>query len=245
MSQSGSKKEAQKKASAEKAVEFLSSGMVVGLGTGSTAKYAIESIGRKLASGELKDILGIPTSHQSEVLAIAAGIPLTTFDSHQRIDCTIDGADEVDSDLNLIKGGGGALLREKICAQASENNIMVVDKSKLSRRLGANWAVPVETFRYSMKVEQEWLRQRNAAVTIRTNQDGSFFDTDEGNVILDADFGEIFDPAALAAELDARGGIASHGLFIGTAGAVIVADDNGVHILNKGSHHDAFETLLQ
>ena len=128
--------EAFKKQAAFKAVEQVVSGTVVGLGSGSTAKYAVERIGELYTSGEIKDIVGIPSSVQTQKLALSVGIPLTTFETHQVIDINIDGADEVDPQLNLIKGGGGALLREKVIAQASRRNVIIVDESKISDRLG-------------------------------------------------------------------------------------------------------------
>ena len=217
-----------KKQAAFKAVEQVASGMVVGLGTGSTAKYAVERIGELYQSGELKDIVGMPSSVQTEKLARSVGIPLTTFDSHPVIDINIDGADEVDPKLNLIKGGGGALLREKVIAQASRRNVIIVDESKLSNQLGTHWALPIEVVPFACPSELNFLEALDAVVKIRKHDDGSSFKTDQKNLILDADFGPIADPAGLAAKLDNRAGIAGQGLFIGLTSEVIIAGSEGI-----------------
>ena len=218
-----SDKEALKQKTAFRAVEKVRSGMVVGLGTGSTAKFAVERIGELLTHGALKDIVGIPSSVQTERLARAAGIPLVTFDDHQDIDLTIDGADEVDPDLNLIKGGGGALLREKILAQASRRNVIIVDESKLSDRLGTLWPLPIEVVAFARQTEEKYLESLGAEIALRKDGDGNSFLTDQNNLILDANFGPISDPIKLAAQLDARAGILAHGLFISLTSEVIVA----------------------
>jgi ribose 5-phosphate isomerase A len=220
-----------KKQAAIKAVEQVVSGMVVGLGTGSTAKYAVERIGALYQSGELKDIVGIPSSVQTEKLALAVGVPLTTFEAHQVIDINIDGADEVDPQLNLIKGGGGALLREKVIAQASRRNVIIVDESKTSDQLGTRWALPVEVVPFAGPSETRFLEALGADVSIRKNDDGDFFKTDQNNLILDADFGPMADPGSLAAQLDNRAGIAGQGLFIGLTSKVIVAGNDGIREL--------------
>ena len=221
-----------KKQAAFKAVEQVASGMVVGLGTGSTAKYAVERIGSLYQSGALKDIVGIPSSVQTEKLAISVGIPLTTFDDHQVIDINIDGADEVDPQLNLIKGGGGALLREKVIAQASRRNVIIVDESKISDQLGTHWALPTEVVPFAGPSETRFLEGLGAEVSIRKKDDGSLFETDQNNLILDASFGPMDDPASLAAQLDNRAGIVGQGLFIGLTSKVIVAGKDGIRELN-------------
>ena len=161
-----------KKQAAIKAVEQVASGMVVGLGTGSTAKYAVERIGALYQSGALKNIVGIPSSVQTEELALAVGVPLTTFEAHQVIDINIDGADEVDPQLNLIKGGGGALLREKVIAQASRRNVIIVDESKISDKLGMHWALPIEVVPFAGPSETRFLEELGAEVSIRKKDDG-------------------------------------------------------------------------
>jgi ribose 5-phosphate isomerase A len=196
-----------KKKAAHRAVEFVTSEMVIGLGTGSTVKFAVERIGELLDSGQLQDIVGIPSSDQTEKLARGLAIPLTSLDEHPVVDLNIDGADEVDPDLNLIKGGGGALLREKIIAQASRRNIIVVDPSKLSSQVGSLFSLPVEVIPLARRTEENYLNALGAAVTLRSDNDGTPFRTDQNNLILDADFGPIADPIELARLLNQRAGI--------------------------------------
>jgi len=220
-----------KQQAANRAVEFVESGMVVGLGSGSTSNFAVQRIAERINSGELENIVGIPSSARTAKLATELGIPLVGFDEHQQIDITIDGADEVDPDLNLIKGGGGALLREKVVAQASRQNIIIVDGSKLSSRLGTNWSLPIEVIPFAVKTEACFLEALGAAVSIRRRNAGGYFNTDQNNLILDADFGPITDLSKLAAELNERAGIVEHGLFLALASDVIVAESNGIQHL--------------
>ena len=221
-----------KEQAGEYAAQFVESGMVVGLGTGSTAIFATRRIAQRIHGGELCDIIAIPTSLATEADARELGIPLSTLERHPRIDLTIDGADEVDPDFNVIKGGGGALLREKIVAQASGRLVIVVDASKLSGQLGANWAVPVEVFPFGWHSQAGFLRDLGAGVVLRDSGEEPF-QTDQGNFILDCDFGLIADPAALDKTLNARAGIAEHGLFIGMARDVVVAGAEGIRHLRK------------
>jgi ribose 5-phosphate isomerase A len=214
------------------AVGFVESGMVVGLGTGSTTQFALERLGEQLRSGGLRDVVGIPSSLRTEQAARELGIPLTDFDAHPWIDVTIDGADEVDPELNLIKGGGGALLREKVLAQATRRNIIIVDESKLAPRLGTKWALPVEVVPFARPAEERFLASIGAAVTLRS-KDGRPVTTDQGNLLLDAAFGPMENPAAIAEKLNGRAGIVEHGLFIGLAHDVIVAGREGVRHLNR------------
>jgi len=222
-----------KRQAAEQAAALVESGMVVGLGFGSTAVYAVRRIAVRLAEGDLQDILGIPTTRSVEAEASALGIPLTTLEAHPRIDLTLDGADEVDPRLDVIKGGGGALLREKIVAQASRRLIIVVDERKLSSRLGSRAALPVEVLPFGWGSQVAYLESLGAEVTRRSLSDGSPFTTDQGNWILDCRFGPLQDPAALAAALQARAGILEHGLFLGLATEVMVAGAGGVHRLTR------------
>jgi ribose 5-phosphate isomerase A len=222
-----------KKKAAAHAVEFVQSGMVVGLGTGSTTGYALGLIGEAIKAGRLKDIAGIPSSLQTERLANALGIPLTTFDKHTEIDLTIDGADEVDPKLNLIKGGGGALLREKVLAQVSHRNIIIVDEGKLSPRVGTHWPVPIEVIPFSWPVEFRYLTSLGAKVTLRKKKDGSPFTTDQDNFILDSDFGPVTHANELANQAGQRAGIVEHGLFLGLATDVIIAGKDGVQHLTR------------
>ncbi len=215
------------------AVELVESGMVVGLGSGSTANFAVQRIAERIKSGELKSIVGIPSSARTEKLAIELGIPLVGFDEKQQIDITIDGADEVDPDLNLIKGGGGALLREKVVAQASRQNIIIVDESKLSSHLGTKWALPVEVIAFAGQTEISFLKSLGASVAIRRHDDGGYYKTDQNNLILDADFGPMADPTKLAAQLNERAGIVEHGLFLGLTSDVIIAATSGIRHLKS------------
>ncbi|MEM7009653.1 MAG: ribose-5-phosphate isomerase RpiA [Thermodesulfobacteriota bacterium] len=217
-----------KKEAGISAVDFVESGMVLGLGTGSTTKFALEEIGTRLKQGRLTDIIGICSSIQTENRAKDLGIPITTFDDKQQIDLTIDGADEVDPDLNLIKGGGGALLREKVLAQASKRNIMIVDESKLSPKLGTHFAVPIEVIPFSWMPVAEFLKSLGAEPVLRKKDDGGIYTTDQENYILDSNFGPISNLPDLAQKLGQKAGIAEFGLFLGTATEVIVATSNGI-----------------
>jgi ribose 5-phosphate isomerase A len=224
-----------KRQAAEEAVTFIASGMVVGLGHGSTAIFARRRIAEFLKTGRLKAILGVPCSHLVEQEARLLGIPLTSLEEHPLIDVTIDGADEVDPQLDLIKGAGGALLREKIVAQASRREIIVIDESKLVSNLGTHKLLPVEVCTFGWRTQAEYLQSLGARVEVRKEGDGGFVHTDQGNLILDCAFGPINQPAALAALLDARSGIVGHGLFLGLATDVICAGPEGIRHLRR--HH--------
>lgn len=216
---------------AERAVEQVRPGMVVGLGAGRTALEALHRIAALLRDGGLRDIAGVPCSSVVEAEARRLGIPLATLNEHPVVDLTIDGADEVDPALNLIKGGGGALLREKIVAQASRRELIVVDEGKLAPALGTRWAVPVEVVPFGLRAQQVYLESLGARVTLRRDADGAPFVTDQGNHILDGAFGPIPRPAELATRLDGRAGIVEHGLFVGLASEVIVAGRDGIRHL--------------
>jgi len=222
-----------KQKAAHRAVEFVDSGMVVGLGTGSTTAFAVIRIGERIKSGDLKNIVGIPTSIRTEKLARDLDIPLATLDEQPEIDVTIDGADEVDPELNLIKGGGGALLREKVVAQASRQNIIIVDESKLSPRLGTRWALPVEVIPFAAKSAENFLKSLGAIVILRLDDNSQPYQTDQNNFILDANFGEMTDPNRVAASLNERAGIVEHGLFLGLASDVIVAAEDDIRHLKR------------
>jgi ribose 5-phosphate isomerase A len=222
-----------KRQAGEQAAALVQSGMVLGLGTGSTAIFAIRQVATRLRDSELSDILAIATSRATEAAARALGIPMLTDDIPREIDLTIDGADEVDPALNLIKGGGGALLREKIVAQATRREVIVVDESKLSPKLGTHWPLPVEVIEFGWRSQARFLESLGATVKPRMGDDG-LYRTDQGNIILDSRFGPITDPAALASVLDARAGVAGHGLFIGIAHVLIVAGASGVRHVQRG-----------
>jgi ribose 5-phosphate isomerase A len=218
-----------KKRAAERAVELIESGMVVGLGHGSTAILAVQRIAKLLKKGKLREVLGVPCSGQVTEAARNLGIPLTTLEEHPSIDLTIDGADEVDGNLDLIKGGGGALLREKIVAQASRREVIVVDESKLSHALGTQRALPVEVIFFGWQSQALYLESLGATVILRKDDNQKRFMTDQGNLILDCNFGPIADIESLAKALNARAGIVEHGLFLGLATDLVVAHAKGVY----------------
>src|SRR5580658_1595472 len=220
--------EGEKEAAGRAAAKLVHDGDVVGLGTGSTAYFAVVALGERVKTG-LK-IIGIPTSLQTGDLARGVGIPLTTLDEHPEIDITIDGADEVDPKLNLIKGGGGALTREKVIASASKKMVVVADSSKVVRVLG-KFPLPVEVIAFARAVVEKEIVALGAVPTLRTKADGSAFLTDNGNPILDCSFGEIADPAGLALALSSIPGTVEHGLFIGFAKLALVGRGDRVEEL--------------
>ncbi len=235
----GDSVEHQKRQAAYFACRFIESGMSVGLGTGSTSAYLVSCLAELLRSGEVRDIVGFPTSKAVRAEAERLGIPLLEdVDPHSpdlTLDLTIDGADEVDSQLDLIKGAGGAMLREKIAARASRREIIIVDEGKPSARLGARCPVPIEVLPSDHEKQARFLKSLGARVTLRRTSDGSVFLTDQDNVVIDSAFGPIADPAYLARRLDHREGILAHGLFIGLADDVIVGGPRGVRHLTRPS----------
>jgi ribose 5-phosphate isomerase A len=226
-------REALKRRAGEKAAALVSSGMVVGLGTGSTAVFATRSIGERLASGALRDVSGVATSRATDAEARRVGIPLLPDEIPRELDVTIDGADEVDPALDLIKGGGGALFREKIVAQASRRLVIVVDDSKLSPALGTRHALPVEVARFGWKSQERFLESIGGRPRLRLAGGGTPYETDQGNWILDCSFGPIADPPALARRLADRAGIVAHGLFCRLASEVLVAAADGIRELKR------------
>ena len=224
-----------KQQAAAQAVQFIQSGMVIGLGTGSTAIHATRGIATLLRDGTLHDITGFATSRAVWAEAVRLGIPMLTEDMPRAIDLTIDGADEIDPALNLIKGGGGALLREKLVAQASHRVIIIADDTKLSPRLGTLRALPVEVLAFGWRSQARFLAALGANVSVRRTPDGQDARTDQDNMILDCAFGPIADPAGLAAKLSARAGIVGHGLFLNLADDVIVAGPGGIQHLQRAS----------
>ena len=223
-----------KREAAERAVELVRSGMALGLGHGSTAHYALLKVAALLRSGELRQVMGVPCSAHVEREARELGIPLTTLEEHPVLDLTIDGADEVDPEMNLIKGGGGALLREKIVAQASRREAIVVDEGKLSPALGTRCPVPVEVVPFGWKTHLQFLEKLGAQVVLRLASAGGPFQTDQGNLVLDCRFDPIRDPHVLAGELEGRAGIVGHGLFRRLTTDLFVAERAGVHHLRSG-----------
>lgn len=218
-----------KRAAAEASLAYVKDGMVLGLGTGSTARHVLEGLARRIQDEGLL-VSGVPTSLATAEAAKLLGIPLTSLEEHPALDLAIDGADEVDPRLDLIKGLGGALFREKIVAGAAKKFIVVVDDSKLVPRLGTRVPVPVEVHQFGWRTTQAQLTALGAEVALRT-RGGVTFHTDNDNHILDATFGPIRSPAKLAASLDAIPGVVGHGLFLGMADAVLAASDRGVRTL--------------
>ena len=214
---------------AEYAVDhFIKSGMLVGLGVGSTAIHATRRIGQLMQEKKLASITAIACSKSTEKQAISLGIPLIDFRPDTRIDITIDGADEVDPRLNLIKGGGGALTREKIVAQISKREVIVIDHTKYSDILGTNWHVPIEVIPFGWQTQENYLQSIGAKTQLRMKGNGEPYITDQSNLIIDADFGPISEPLLLAHELKHRTGIVEHGLFVNLATDVIIAYDSGI-----------------
>lgn len=222
-----------KREAAHAALDFVQSGMVVGLGTGSTASFVVAALGERVRDG-LK-ITGIPTSERTCSLALEAGIPLAGFAEYQRFDLTIDGADEVErGSLNLIKGLGGALLREKIVAAVSRRLIIVVDQEKLVDRLGLRTPVPVEVVPFGWQATQAALAKLGASPVLRqSGKDGPFI-TDGGNYILDCRFAGISDPKELEHRIGMIVGVVESGLFVGRTSAVVVASTSGIEVLTPG-----------
>ncbi len=222
-----------KKQAAIKSLDYVKSGMILGLGSGSTVFFMLRELGKRIREGELKSIVGIPSSKQTERFAQEFGIHLSNMDKYPQIDLTIDGADEVDRDLNLIKGGGGALLREKILAQSSERFLVAVDETKLVNELGKKSPIPVEVVPFGYLASKKYLETIGHQVTIRTNKNGAVFKTDQGNFILDFHASGNLDYYELSSILKYRAGIVEHGLFLGMADEVIIAGKKGVTCLKK------------
>lgn len=224
-----------KRDAASVAIELVNSNSVIGLGTGSTSAHFLRLLSERILDGRLHNVRGIPTSEGAADLAKELGIPIASLDEYPELALTVDGADEVDPTLNMIKGGGGALLREKIVAQATKRLVIIVDESKLSNRLGVNWPIPIEVIRFGCNTQRSFLEELGARVETRRTKSGEIMHTDQGNLILDCGFGPIEDAYALAATLDSRAGIVEHGLFLEMADEVIVAGSNGVRRLYRHS----------
>jgi ribose 5-phosphate isomerase A len=221
-----------KKAAALRAIEYVSDGMRVGLGTGSTATLAIHGLGERVRQG--LRIVGVPTSERTALLARQLGIPLTTLEECSELDLTIDGADEVDPrTLNVIKGLGGALLREKIVALASKLEVLVVDESKIVQRLGEHTPVPVEVVQFGWTRTCDALTSLSCEPQRRATQDGEAYITDSGNYLLDCRFPPIDDAPALARQIKSITGVVEHGLFVGIACRVVIAGEGGVRVIDR------------
>ena len=225
-----------KHAAAAKAVEFVRPGMRLGLGTGSTARHFVALLGERVRGG--LDVVGVPTSEATRAEAARHGVPLTTLDDSPALDLTVDGADEIAPDLSLIKGGGGALLREKIVASASARMIVIADDTKYVPVLG-RFPLPIEVVRFGAVATRRAIEAAAkssgcpASALPRQTREGHAFVTDEGHLILDAAFGRIPEPASLASRLAAIPGVVEHGLFIGLAHIAIIAGVDGIKIVER------------
>jgi ribose 5-phosphate isomerase A len=226
--------EALKRRAAEAALAQVRSGMVLGLGTGSTVAHLLGLLGEALASGRLRDLVGVPTSVHTEEGAGRAGVPLVGLADRPRIDLTIDGADEVSPELDLIKGAGGALLREKMVAQASERVLIIADARKRVQRLGELAALPVEVVDWGWESHVAFLAQWGAEATLRSSPEGRPVRSDNGHFFLDCRFASgIEEPAALETALAARAGVVESGLFLGLASEALIASSEGVESLTR------------
>ncbi|MBN8970369.1 MAG: ribose-5-phosphate isomerase RpiA [Rhizobiales bacterium] len=225
-----------KRQAAARALEYVGDGMRLGLGTGSTAKHFVELLGARVQAG-LK-VIGVPTSEATRADAQRCGVPLTTLEEIDHLDLTVDGADEVDGDLNLIKGGGGALLREKIVAAASDRMIVIADDSKWVETLG-RFPLPIEVVPFGLAATRRAIEASFAAsgvsgeISLRKGKDGHAFVTDGGHWIVDAHLGRIPDARRLAASLSLIPGVMEHGLFIGLASTVILAGASGIRVVDR------------
>ncbi len=221
-----------KRLAGEKAVELIEDGMILGLGTGSTVEYALRKLGKKVRNEGLK-IKGIPTSIHTKRIAKEEKIPLTTLEENPEIDLTIDGADEVDSYLNLIKGGGGALTREKIIAFNSKKVVIVVDDSKVVKALGIDFDLPVEVVKFGWTATKKSIEKFNCEIKLREIMENEPYITDNGNYILDCEFERIQDPEELESDLNIIPGVVENGLFVDLADEIIVGGKQGIVTLDK------------
>ncbi len=228
--------EALKRRAAEQAFQRVRSGMVLGLGTGSTVAHLIALLGDALRTGELADVVAVPTSVQTERQAASLGIRLIGLGDHDRVDLTIDGADEISPELDLIKGGGGALLREKMVAQASDRLVIIADESKRVPRLGTTFALPIEVVRWGWESHVRFVRTLGADVALRTGSDGQPATSDNGHHLLDCRFPEgIDDPVRIDEALARRAGVVETGLFLGLATEAVVASATGVETVRRSA----------
>lgn len=226
--------ETQKRKAAERAVQWIDDEMVVGLGTGSTVRHLLDAIAERREAGELGRIVGVPTSEATRSYSEKLGIPLGDLQSHPAIDIAIDGADEVTPSLDLIKGLGGALLREKLVAVDAKTFVVMVDESKRVRQLGEKAPLPVEVDPFGLGIQLPFLRSFGCRAVVR-EKDGVPFHSDGGNLIVDCYFEEgIPDAPGLALELDRRPGILEHGLFLQMTDRVVVAGTEDVEVLDGG-----------
>jgi ribose 5-phosphate isomerase A len=223
------KQEEMKRLAAEKACEYIEDGMILGLGTGSTVDYALKKIGKMIKEG--MRIKGVPTSFRTKKIANEENIPLTSLEENPEIDLTIDGADEVDSELRLIKGGGGALTREKMVAYYSNKVIIIIDETKVVKMLGIDFSLPVEVVKFGWTLTQKKLKEFKCNVELRKIMNNPYI-TDNSNYILDCEFDRIKDPEQLELDINNIPGVVENGLFIGLVDEVIVGSKQGIKTLS-------------
>jgi ribose 5-phosphate isomerase A len=222
-----------KQRAAEAAIEFVKSGMAIGLGTGSTADFFMQALSAELRSGRLRDVRAVPTSRQSERRAGELGITLTTLGACTNLDLTVDGADEIDPKLDLIKGLGGALLREKMVAQASQKLIIIADSGKCVAALGERGPLPIEVVQFGYDTHEAYFRKLGGEPKLRMTAAGTPFITDNGNFIYDCRFGRIERPRSIEEAILHRAGVVDCGLFIGIAKMALIADDQSVRRMDR------------
>jgi ribose 5-phosphate isomerase A len=227
-------REAAKKRAAVEAVKLVKDGIVLGLGAGSTVAYVVKEIGRKIKEERIR-VLAVPSSIQTFQLAMECGIPLTTFNEHLSLDFDIDGADQIDGDLNLVKGMGGALTREKIVASASKEFVIVADETKLTDILGRNQSLPVEVLPFALQLVSSKIKTHGGKPVLKNSKDESGpFITDNGNYVLNVDFGVIDNPSQLNRKLKSIPGVIETGLFLGMASTAYIGTKTGIKIIKKG-----------
>ncbi len=229
-------REAAKKRAATEAVKLVKDGSVIGLGAGSTVAFAVNELGRRIKEEHIR-VLVVPSSSQTSKLAVECGVPLTTLDKHSSLDLDIDGADQIDADLNLIKGMGGALTREKIVASSSKALIIVGDETKLTDALGRNQPLPVEVLPFALPLVASKIKALGGKPALKMSKDGSGpYATDNGNNILNVDFGIIKNPTKLDQQLKCISGVIETGLFLGMTDTAYVGTETGVKVLHKSNH---------
>lgn len=222
-----------KQQAASAALDLVEPGMRLGLGHGSTVLWAVRLLAERVASGQLSNLTIVPCSTLIQEEARSLGMPITQLDDVSGLDLVLDGADEITAQLDCIKGGGGALLKEKILAQAAAKFVIIADSTKLSQALGTHWPVPVECIPWGRDILRKYLESLGATIILRQDADGRAFLTEQGNIIFDCDFGPIADPAFLAMQLSTRAGVVEHGLFLQMADEAVLAGPGGVQRLRR------------
>jgi ribose 5-phosphate isomerase A len=225
----GHNQDEQKRMAAAAAAAMIQPGMRLGLGSGSTVRLVVETLAARASRNEVEELVIVAASSTTEAALRRAALPVHSLDDHPRLDLAIDGADEVDPSLAMIKGGGGALLRERIVLAAARERVIAVDASKVVPVLGTHWSVPVEVARFGWRVAEHALRQLGATPVLRMEQARPVV-TDEGNYLLDCAFGQIHDPRGLAASIAGLPGVMAHGIFLDLVDRLLVSGEDGVEV---------------